>query len=106
MEPHVKNSAAVEASVDVVVVGGGLAGLIAAASVARAGRSVVVLEQSKSWGGRAATQLRSGVHFNLGAHALYGHGHAKRLLDALNIQVSGRFPSPGSAKLLLGSSNF
>lgn len=106
MEPHAKSSAAGETTVDVVVVGGGLAGLIAAASVARAGRSVIVLEQSKSWGGRAATQLRSGVHFNLGAHALYCNGHAKRLLGELNVPVSGRFPSPGSAKLLLGSRNF
>jgi len=106
MKPNALGSSAIESSVDVVVVGGGLAGLIAAANVARAGRSVAVLEQSKSWGGRAATQLRSGVHFNLGAHALYCNGHAKRLLEELNIPISGRVPNPGSAKLLLGPRTF
>jgi len=90
------------AAVDVVVIGGGLAGLIAAAKVAKTGRTVTVLEQSKSWGGRAATQLRGGAYFNQGAHALNCNGNAKRILQELNVPVSGRFPSPGSAKLMVG----
>jgi phytoene dehydrogenase-like protein len=51
---------------DLVVVGGGLAGLTAAAKAAKAGKSVVLLEQAKTVGGRAATLVRDGVHFNLG----------------------------------------
>ena len=45
---------------DLIVVGGGLAGLSAAALVAQAGRSVIVLEQSGQLGGRAATQFVMG----------------------------------------------
>jgi len=40
---------------DLIVVGGGQAGLSAAALVAQAGRSVIVLEQASHLGGRAAT---------------------------------------------------
>src|SRR5262245_23481285 len=87
---------------DVVIVGGGLAGLSAAAIVARAGRSVVVLEQASSLGGRARTQERAGARFNLGAHALYCHGHAFRLLRNLGVPFTGRFPSPGRALAVLG----
>jgi phytoene dehydrogenase-like protein len=85
---------------DVVVGGGGLAGLTAAALVARAGRSVVVLEQATHPGGRAATHVRGGVHFNLGPHALYCHGHAFRLLRELRVPFTGRVP-PGGRPLLL-----
>ena len=38
---------------DVVVVGGGVAGLQAAASAARAGARVLIMEQTTDWGGRA-----------------------------------------------------
>lgn len=80
---------------DLIVIGGGLAGLTAAALVARAGRSVVVLEQASGLGGRAATQVRQGVHFNLGAHALYRRGHALRIFKELGLPFTGSLPSPG-----------
>jgi phytoene dehydrogenase-like protein len=91
---------------DLIVVGGGLAGLTAAALVAKAGRAVVVLEQASSLGGRAATQVRQGVHFNLGAHALYRRGHAHRIFTELGIPFTGRFPSPGRAVLVQGNRSF
>ncbi|MCA9535165.1 MAG: FAD-dependent oxidoreductase, partial [Myxococcales bacterium] len=47
-----------EHETDVVVVGGGLAGLLVAEATARAGRRVVVLERSHAPGGRARTQPR------------------------------------------------
>jgi phytoene dehydrogenase-like protein len=87
---------------DLVVVGGGLAGLAAAALVARAGRSVVVVEQSKVLGGRAITWLREGIHFNLGPHALYRRGQAFRLLRELGVPFSGGFPDPGRGLLCSG----
>jgi phytoene dehydrogenase-like protein len=40
---------------DVVVIGAGIAGLTAAIILARAGRSVIVFEQSSKVGGRART---------------------------------------------------
>ena len=42
------------AHVDVLVAGGGVAGLAAALAAARAGRRVLLLEQAATWGGRAA----------------------------------------------------
>ena len=91
---------------DVAVVGGGLAGMIAATKLARAGRSVVVLEQSKHLGGRAATNEVSGVQFNLGPHALYCHGHAFRLLREMEVPFTGHFPNPGSGLAVYNDRNY
>ena len=88
---------------DVIVVGGGLAGMTTGALLARAGQSVLVLEQAKAFGGRAATQVRDDVSLNLGAHALYKAGDAVRLLRDLDVRYTGSFPSPKSAFLLRGS---
>jgi phytoene dehydrogenase-like protein len=91
---------------DLIVVGAGLAGLTAAALVAKAGRPVVVLEQAGSLGGRAATQVRQGVHFNLGAHALYRRGHAYRIFTELGVPFTGRFPSTGRALVTRGNTPY
>jgi hypothetical protein len=56
---------------DVVVIGGGLAGLTAATHAARGGARVAVLESANRPGGRARTDVRDGVSFNQGPHALY-----------------------------------
>jgi phytoene dehydrogenase-like protein len=84
-----------------VVVGGGLAGLFAAALVAKAGRSVCVFEQASEVGGRAATQVRQGISFNLGPHALYFLGSAFKLLRELDVPFTGRVPNPGKSRLLM-----
>src|SRR5262249_57979689 len=60
-----------QTATDVAVVGGGLAGLAAAAYLGRAGRKVTLFERSRSLGGRAATHENGGFRFNIGPHALY-----------------------------------
>jgi phytoene dehydrogenase-like protein len=90
---------AAEDRVDLAVIGGGLAGLTATALVAKAGRSVAVLEGAAHVGGHAVTHLRQGVHFNLEPHALYGHGHARRVLRELDVMFSGRSPDAGDRAL-------
>ena len=76
-----------------LVIGGGLAGLATAAYLARAGRAVRLLERTDQLGGRAATRLVSGFHFNLGPQALYARGHARRVFAELGVAVEGRMPS-------------
>ncbi|AST94322.1 phytoene dehydrogenase [Sutcliffiella cohnii] len=56
---------------DVVIVGGGLAGLSTAAYLSNNGKKVAVLERGKL-GGRAVTLPLKGFKFNFGAHAIYG----------------------------------
>lgn len=77
---------------DLIVVGGGLAGLAAATVAARNGLRVLVLEKSGDLGGRAQTQSREGYSFNLGAHALYRGGPAMRVLRELGIEPRGNPP--------------
>jgi phytoene dehydrogenase-like protein len=82
---------------DAVVVGGGLAGLAAAAYLARAGRSVAVVEKSSAVGGRARTQEQDGFHFNQGPHALYRGGAGIGVLRELGVEPRGGRPSGGFA---------
>ena len=81
-----------EEAADVVIIGGGIAGLAAAAYVARAGRSVTVLERSSHVGGRAITNDLDGFRFNLGPHALYERGPAARVLNDLGVPYAGKKP--------------
>jgi phytoene dehydrogenase-like protein len=75
----------------VVVIGAGLAGLTAAATAARAGKAVVVVE-AQTGGGRARTDERSGYRFNQGPHALYRRGQAWQILDDLGVTHRGHLP--------------
>jgi phytoene dehydrogenase-like protein len=84
-------AAAGDRTVDVVVVGGGLAGLTAAATAAGAGRSVVVLD-GRPGGNRAVTETVGRFLFNRGAHALYRKGAGGPVLARLGVQVTGSRP--------------
>jgi phytoene dehydrogenase-like protein len=75
-----------------IVIGGGVAGLIAATSIAKAGTKVVLLEKASTLGGRAATRDRHGFHFNLGPHALYREGELRRTLRSFGIDPKGAIP--------------
>lgn len=69
---------------DVVIVGGGVAGLTAALFLARAGKNVTVLESQDRMGGRAISNKKKGVTFNLGSHALYA-GAAYDIFQELDL---------------------
>lgn len=75
-----------------MIVGGGLAGLAAALYLARGGRTVTIFEKKRQLGGRAATHLRHGYRFNLGAHAVYRGGAAARVYRELGVPLRGGKP--------------
>lgn len=76
----------------VAVVGGGLAGLTAAATLARAGLTVTVYEGGEHLGGRARSRVRDGFAMNLGPHALYRSTGGRDVLKRLGVPVRGRRP--------------
>lgn len=78
--------------VDVVVVGGGIAGLTAAIYAAKAGKQTVVIEKQNRLGGRAITNKKKGAYFNLGAHSLYT-GDAYATFQELGLALQGNRPS-------------
>ena len=73
------------AQTDVVVVGGGMAGLTAASYLARAGVRVTLFEKAPILGGRAASRDLEGFRFNRGIHALYTGGATSQVLRELGI---------------------
>ncbi|MCC3374221.1 NAD(P)/FAD-dependent oxidoreductase [Cohnella sp. REN36] len=81
---------------DVVIVGGGLAGLTTSIYLAKAGLSVMVLEKAKQLGGRSLTVNKSGALLNLGVHALYRDGAGETILRELGVELKGANP-PASA---------
>ncbi len=85
---------------DVVIVGGGVAGLAAAVWCGRAGLRVAVLERAGRLGGRATTDRQAGHAFNQGGHALYAGGAAARALIELGVPYAGA-PPPLSASLAI-----
>ncbi len=104
------------AAVDVAIAGGGLAGLAAAAYLARAGRCVVLFEKAAGLGGRAVSQRHDGFVFNRGIHALYTGGATSAVLRDLGVSYrhgiprdifalhDGRFaPLPQSPRTILGN---
>ena len=72
------------------IIGGGLAGLTAAAYLARAGRRVTVFEKAQAIGGRARTEIKHGFAFNIGPHALYRNGAGVPILNELGVEFSGK----------------
>lgn len=76
-------------SSSVLVIGAGIAGLIAAHDLAQAGISVTVLEASQLPGGRAQTRHHDGFCLNQGPHALYLGGAFRQALDRIGVSYRG-----------------
>jgi protoporphyrinogen oxidase len=88
---------------DVVIIGGGLAGYVAANYLAKSDLSILLVEKGSKGGGRARTDLIKQQYFNLGPHALYKKGKAKPILDELGITLHGNSPNVGG--LLIDGNN-
>ena len=80
---------------DVVIIGGGLAGYVAANYLAKTKLSILLLEKANKSGGRARTNIVKNHYFNFGPHALYKKGKATSILEELKIKLSGRSPKLG-----------
>jgi phytoene dehydrogenase-like protein len=76
---------------DCIIVGGGLAGLACARSLARAGRSVLVLEAADQVGGRVATDTVDGFRIDRGFQVYNdAYPEGRRQLDLAALRL-GRF---------------
>lgn len=86
----------------IVVIGGGLAGLTAAATAASAGAPVIVLESSGRLGGRARSSDHEGFSLNLGPHGLHTRGPGTEVLGRLGIRPAGKSPQAIRTRLFTG----
>lgn len=77
---------------DVAIIGGGIAGLVAAIELAQAGKPVVLLEKASQFGGRAISVKKKGASFDLGAHAIIKGGAIDQIFQDLGIRVEGGSP--------------
>ncbi len=87
---------------NVIVVGGGIAGLAASIYLARGGRTVTLFERERYLGGRATTELHSGFRFNLGPHRVLRRGASARVFRELGVPLRGGRPRAGGTAIVGG----
>jgi phytoene dehydrogenase-like protein len=78
---------------DIIVVGGGIAGLTAAMSLANSGKDVLLIEKNETCGGLMSTFERDGFRFEAGARALVNAGLVKPLIKEFNLDIE-MLPNP------------
>ncbi len=86
------------AATDVLVVGGGLAGLTAAVTAAKAGAEVTLVD-AHPLGGRAKSASRDGFTLNEGGHALY-NSLGRGALEQLGVVIHGSRPDAGAYQVV------
>ncbi|MGY1644286.1 flavin monoamine oxidase family protein [Geodermatophilus sp. SYSU D00703] len=92
----------IDKEADVVVVGGGVAGLVTARELSRAGLSVVVLEARERLGGRVWTDHRLGRDLEIGGNWLHWvQPHAWAEVTRYGLEVT-RGPRPEEAYWVAG----
>jgi len=72
---------------DAIIVGGGIAGLTAAAYLSKAGKKVILFEKNNEFGGLVNTFVSDGFHFEAGVRALESAGIILPMLSDLEIQL-------------------
>jgi phytoene dehydrogenase-like protein len=72
---------------DAIIVGGGIAGLTSAATLARAGKKILLLEKNHETGGLVNSFQRDGYVFDAGVRALIDAGIILSMLKNLGIQL-------------------
>lgn len=100
--PANRSDGAMPAAEDVIVIGAGLAGLVAALHAAEGGASVRVIDSSQSGGRARARTIDPGVVLNGGPRALMRRGPAARELASLGITWHGGRPGTRGSRVLIG----
>ncbi|MCW1310099.1 MAG: NAD(P)-binding protein, partial [Candidatus Parvarchaeota archaeon] len=72
---------------DVIVVGGGIAGLTASAYTSRSGLRTLLIEKNEEVGGLVSTIEKDGFYFDAGVRALVDAGIIRPMLKDLNINL-------------------
>src|SRR5829696_2263353 len=87
----------------VVVVGGGISGLVAARTLVRSGLDVIIAERGSVWGGKIASTMLDGVRLDTGAEALLARRpEAVALIDSLGLSDRKVHPTDAKPQLLVG----
>jgi phytoene dehydrogenase-like protein len=76
---------------DVIVVGAGIAGLVAATELQRRGRSVLVVEHNHQAGGLLSGMWRGGLYFDVGCQSFEDMGIVFPLLEQYGLADLARF---------------
>lgn len=82
--------------VDVLVVGAGMGGVCAAARLAHAGKSVLLVERGERVGGRASSFEKDGFVINTGAIAIENGGMMEETFKEVGATLDLRYPEPAN----------